>query len=53
MTMTAMDESKEEASTFQQDYNQLADFFCFDVPQFTMKILQGVPNRTLMNLNQH
>jgi hypothetical protein len=37
----------------QQDYNQCADFFCFEVPAFTLKVLQGVPNRSLLNLNKH
>lgn len=50
LTLT-MEESREEASTLHQDYQQIADFLCFDVPQFTMKILQGVPNRSLMNMN--
>lgn len=33
--------------------SQIADFFCFDVPQFTSKIIQGVPIRALYNLDQH
>ncbi len=45
------DESREEASTFQQDISQIADFLCFDVPQFTTKILQGVPSKALYNLD--
>lgn len=47
------DESRDEGSTFQQDMQLIADFLCFEVPQFTIKILQGVPNKSLMNLDQH
>ena len=50
ITMTN-EESREEASTFQQDMTQIADFLCFDIPQFTTKVLQGVPNKSLFNLN--
>lgn len=50
ITMT-QDESKEEASTINQDMQMIADFLCFEIPQFTLKILQGVPNRALYNLD--
>lgn len=52
ITMT-QDESKEEASTIQQDMAQIADFLCFEINQFTMKVMQGVPNKSLYNLDQH
>ena len=52
ITMT-VDESREEASTFQQDMSMIADFTCFDIPQFTMKILQGVPIKALLNIDSH
>jgi hypothetical protein len=31
----------------------MADFFCFDCPQFTMKIMQGQPIKSLYNLDVH
>jgi hypothetical protein len=37
----------------QQDIQIMADFFCFDAPPFTLKVMQGVPNRSLYNLDEH
>jgi len=48
-----LDESKEEASTLAMDLALVADFQCFECPQFTMKILQGVQNKSLLNLDVH
>ena len=31
----------------------MADFFCFECPTFTMKIMQGVPNKSIFNLDMH
>jgi hypothetical protein len=31
----------------------LADFICSDATPFTIKVLQGVPNRSLYNLDEH
>mmetsp|Transcript_39604 Transcript_39604/g.38159 ORF Transcript_39604/g.38159 Transcript_39604/m.38159 type:complete len:153 (+) Transcript_39604:481-939(+) len=49
----ALDESKEEASTLQMDFAIMADFFCFECPPFTTKIIQGVQNKSLLNLDFH
>lgn len=49
----ALDESKEDASSYQQDMAIMADFMCFEIPQFTVKIMQGVPNKSIYNLDEH
>lgn len=35
------------------EMQQIADFHCFDIPQFTMKVMQGVANRSLLSMNKH
>lgn len=40
-------------SSGQSDINIIADFHCFDIPQFTVKVLQGVANKSLLSMNKH
>ena len=48
-----LDESREDAGSLQQDMSSISDFFCFDCPQFTMRIMQGQPIKSLYNLDVH
>ena len=49
----AMNDSENQQTTPEQDILTLTDFRIFEAPQFTMKILQGVPNRCIDALNLH
>ena len=51
MSRMALDESREEASTLKEDLNAIADFICSDNEKFTLKIMQGVQNRSLENMD--
>jgi hypothetical protein len=31
----------------------IADFLCFDRSAFSMKLMQGVPNRCIFNMDEH
>lgn len=31
----------------------IADFQCYDIPQFTTKVMQGVANKSLLAMNSH
>jgi hypothetical protein len=44
-------QSMDEANAFKSDIGILADFFCFDCEKFTLKVMQGVPNKSLWSLD--
>ena len=36
------DESEEKMTTFDEDMETVADLVCFNAPEFTTKVMQGV-----------
>jgi len=47
------EDSEDKMTTIEQDVEGAADFKVWDCPKFTLKILQGIPNKAIENLNVH
>lgn len=50
-----MAQAEEEGglSQSEKDLLMIADFQCFDIPQFTSKVMQGVANKSLIGMTRH
>lgn len=50
-----MAQTEEEGglSQSEKDLLMIADFQCFDIPQFTAKVMQGVANKSLLAMSRH
>jgi len=47
------DESMDQGHGGSHEMQQIADFHVYDIPQFTIKVMQGVANKSLLTMNSH